>query len=615
MKKWTYKTWLVISLCLVFVSIIMAGCIQCDWGRVDIQEVSIQTSVGTLTGYLLIPEYDEGEVLPAVVTSHGYLNNLEMQDCNYIELARNGYVVFAMNAYGHGDSSVVDSSDSDTIYAQSGGMVDAVEYLYGLSFVDTDNIGVTGHSMGGGYANTTMQYYSQLEYDALDAGATAEEAHALNKVASGVIIGNFPLNLTYDGAQGYLCDLAIIAGLYDEFYFGMTGGVDAIDIMDSETLATVVEVQTGLTLSTIEEDTLYTNSDNGYTFAIYMEAQFHATNHFSTAVVDNMVNQFNQTIGDGSEALTQVWMWKEIFNFVGLVGMFMFIVPFTKLLMNIPFFASINKSADIQPLPALEGKVKKKYWITNVSNSLIAMLFIVPFMGLGYLLLINPVWPQDTTGGIGLWAAMCGLISLMFFKINNGKFKGRRKELGINIGWGNWGKTLLLAVSVVTATYSLVFIADYVFKVDFRLWTWVARVFTFDKLLVAIRYMPLFGVFYVLNSLCVSRTNFENWSELRQIGMAVLFNVLGTVIFVAITYIPTLWLGTTLWGASSSAIIQMVGALIPILCIPIIPTLAVAAFINVKLYRSTGNIWLGGLINTILITLMTVANTSFSYAY
>lgn len=68
-----------------------------------------------------------------------------------------------------------------------------------------------------------------------------------------------------------------------------------------------------------------------------------------------------------------------------------------------------------------------------------------------------------------------------------------------------------------------------------------------------------------------------------------------------------------IYGASSAT--YSAGALIPILCISIIPTLAVAAVINVKLYRSTGNIWLGGLVNTILITLMTVANTSFSYAY
>ena len=36
---------------------------------------------------------------PAVVTSHGYLNNKEMQDLNYVELARRGFVAFAIKLY------------------------------------------------------------------------------------------------------------------------------------------------------------------------------------------------------------------------------------------------------------------------------------------------------------------------------------------------------------------------------------------------------------------------------------------------------------------------------------------------------------------------------------
>ena len=36
---------------------------------------------------------------PAIVTSHGYLNNKEMQDLNYVELARRGFVVFAIKLY------------------------------------------------------------------------------------------------------------------------------------------------------------------------------------------------------------------------------------------------------------------------------------------------------------------------------------------------------------------------------------------------------------------------------------------------------------------------------------------------------------------------------------
>ena len=84
--------------------------------------------------------------------------------------------------------------------------------------------------MGGGYSNATAAYYSGLEREALANGATAEEAKALNKVAACLIVGNYPLALSQSedttGASGYLCDLGIVAGQFDEFYTGMSGNYD-----------------------------------------------------------------------------------------------------------------------------------------------------------------------------------------------------------------------------------------------------------------------------------------------------------------------------------------------------------------------------------------------------
>ena len=179
------KSLLVISLVLVFVSVLVSGAAQTSFGKVDMQEISMVTEVGTLTGYLLIPaSATVDDPAPGIVTSHGYLNNRELQDINYVELSRRGYVVFAMNAYKHGDSSVPEVRFADTINVKSGGMVDAVEYLATLPFVDATRIGVTGHSMGGSFANTTAAYYTGLEREALANGASPAEAKALNRIAA-----------------------------------------------------------------------------------------------------------------------------------------------------------------------------------------------------------------------------------------------------------------------------------------------------------------------------------------------------------------------------------------------------------------------------------------------
>ena len=117
------KTLLAISVVLVLISMLVSGAVQTSFSKVDIREISIVTEVGTLTGYLLVPSTATVDnPAPAIVTSHGYLNNREMQDINYVELSRRGYVVFAMNAYKHGDSSVPDKRFADTINVKSGAL-------------------------------------------------------------------------------------------------------------------------------------------------------------------------------------------------------------------------------------------------------------------------------------------------------------------------------------------------------------------------------------------------------------------------------------------------------------------------------------------------------------
>lgn len=88
------KNWgkaLAIALILCLVGAFGASVIQSDFGRVEITDVVIRTDAGEYTGYLFVPENATPEnPAPAIVTSHGYLNNREMQDLNYVELARRG---------------------------------------------------------------------------------------------------------------------------------------------------------------------------------------------------------------------------------------------------------------------------------------------------------------------------------------------------------------------------------------------------------------------------------------------------------------------------------------------------------------------------------------------
>ena len=76
------KNWgkcLAVALILCLVGAFGASLIQSDFGRVEITDVVIRTSAGEYTGYLFVPDNATAETpAPAIVTSHGYLNNREM---------------------------------------------------------------------------------------------------------------------------------------------------------------------------------------------------------------------------------------------------------------------------------------------------------------------------------------------------------------------------------------------------------------------------------------------------------------------------------------------------------------------------------------------------------
>ena len=618
------KNWgrcLAIALILCLVGAFGASLIQSDFGRVEITDVVIRTSAGEYTGYLFVPDNATAETpAPAIVTSHGYLNNREMQDLNYVELARRGYVVFAQDAYNHGNSGVLQNGVGSEIQHSSAGMVDAVEYLYQLDFVDRTRIGVTGHSMGGGYSNATAAYYSGLEREALANGATAEEAKALNKVAACLIVGNYPLALSQaedtTGNSGYLCDLGIVAGQFDEFYTGMSGYY-GYELLTSANTKNLVAVQTGIQLDgAAEEGKFYVNGDNGYVMAFYNPAEFHALNHFSPSTVRHVANFFEETLGAPKplEGTKQTWWMKEAFNLIGLIGFFGAIVPFAALMLEHPYFASL-KAEQTLTVPALADKKQKgKYIRTNATSGVICAILLLPLLLIGYVGLLNPIFPQDTTGGIAFWSVGSGLIAWWMLRVGNGKLKGRGAEFGVTVPKGTKRKTLLLALSVVAATFMLVFIADYVFMTDFRIWTLDIRVFDFAKIIVALKYLPFFMVFYVINSVSCNRNCFEDWSEKKQMAAAVGFNILAPALFLAVTYVPVIFTKMTIFGGLPGMLVA-IGALIPILVIPFVPILGIAGYLSVKLQKLTGNIWLGGFVNALLITMITVANTSFSFIY
>ncbi len=539
-----------------------------------------------------------------------------MQDINYVELSRRGYVVFAMDAYAHGNSSIPVDGRGSEISKKSGGMVDTVEYLATLDFVDKARIGVTGHSMGGGYADAVASYYTTLENQALAQGNPNAEAHQQNKVAAALIIGNVPMGLTENAP--YLAEVGIIAGRYDEFFI-VTLKESVVEIFKNPTAGQLFSLQQGSdeTIQTgiINEGQRYVNAQTGYGITMWSPWEIHPWDHFSTTTAGHTIDFFESYLKAPNPipASNQVWWLKEEFNLVGLAGFFLLIVPLASLLLRLPVFAALKPQAAVTEVdrPARMGR----YLWTSLFSAIVSGILIIPLITIGFLFMVNRFWPQDTTGGIGLWAAGSGLIALLALRMGGVRLKRQKAELGLQIDKDNLLKTIILALTIAVFTFLAVFLADWLFKTDFRIWSFAVRTFPAGKVWVAIKYLPFFLVYFLANSLAVSRNRFKGWRKSKQILVSAGWNILGVCLFIALQYVPLLINGMTFWGALLSGPLAMAGALFPILVFPFVPILAIAAAINVKLYDLTGSIYLGALVNAFIITMLTVANTSFSFPY
>ena len=113
-------------------------------GGIKIEDVRFKGAKGnTMSALLYIPPNATAQSpAPGILAVHGYINSRETQDGFAIEFARRGYVVLALDQTGHGYSD-------PPAFANGFGGPDGLTYLRSLDFVDKNNIGLEGHSMGG----------------------------------------------------------------------------------------------------------------------------------------------------------------------------------------------------------------------------------------------------------------------------------------------------------------------------------------------------------------------------------------------------------------------------------------------------------------------------------
>lgn len=599
--------WLALSLVLCLISAAGASLVQTAAGTIAVKDLQWETSSGrTLNALLFIPDdATADQPAPAVVVSHGWWNNREMQDANYVELARRGFVVLSIDMYGHGNSDPLPSGELEV---GGTGMYDGVKLLADLPYVDSERIGVTGHSNGARAANFSI---------ALDDAAERQLISAV------FLVDNEALYQGEDGAYDNLYgtrDVGLIADQYDEFFFRSYDAEGTVLTAPRE-FASTDNAQSFLNFGADpagaeprEVDTVYTETIDGVEAirVLHTPAQTHPWTTISKYAVADLLDFFDTTLEAPRkiESTTQIWQLKESFTAVGLVGFGIFLVAFTRALLTTRAFAGLRATAIVPAQPAGRRGLAW-FWGGLVVSAAISAWSYVWLSQQTWLVAIthnavpNPV-PTGSVFFIAVWAAFNGVAALVILTLSHqlfGRKNGvRPRELGLLPGWRTILQSACLALAVTVAAFTLVFLADYFFKTDFRLWVVALKWFPQDKIWYAFFVLPLFLIYFVANSVALNVFNRFTLGGREWLNTAALalFNALGPIVLVAAQYITF---------AVSGDLIPGFGGIYSIWLFPVILILAVAAVISRKIYRATNNPYIAGFLTAAVVSVMSVSNS------
>ncbi len=581
MKKWYL---LLFSLVLVFFGGLLAWNVQTAGGSIDIKDVRFVGTNGTLmSGLLYVPEGVTAEdPAPGILAVHGYINTRETHAAYAIEFARRGYVVLALDQIGHGYSD-------PPAFANGFGGPDALTYLRSLDIVDTANIGLEGHSMGG--------------WTVLAAAATFPDDYTSINIQGSSTGAPF----AQEGTDEWPRNFALTFSTWDEFSLLMWGTETATEIAETDKLKTVFGVEE------IVEGEVYGSIDEGTARVLYQPVTTHPGDHLNSAAVATAIGWMQMTLDGGADLdpNNQVWMWNEIGRLIALIGMVLAVLAFGTILLDTAIFESI-----VQPLPEAKAITGTMRYVSYALTIFVPVLTYFWFQ-----LTVRPVilpvetalFPQNETTKIMVWAVGNGGITLVLFLIWH--FRANREAGAANYGLGlafpNILKSIVAAIIILGFGYALVARSDQWFKTDFRFCVVAVKLLSGLQLRIFFSYLPFFLFFFVVASVALhgqlrmtaaDGTPVPVWrAMLANVGLL----VIGFIVLLAIQYIPLL----------NGSSLPLGNPLETIVAIQFVPLLTIAGLWMTWFFRKTGTIYVGAFTAASFIVWVIVAGQATHFAF
>ena len=603
--------------------------------------------------------------LPAVFVVPGFTRTKATMAQYAIELSRRGAVVFTIDPGSQGATThggyQYDDETGTYVLDDNGNRIQnsysvarsvmgyLLPYVYNniddFDFINRDQIGLVGHSAGGGDA-------CKLAADL--AGDTYEQSIVKALYISGYIKTS-AANVFYQ----LRCNTALSYAKYDEGSFRYQDENQAYEVIALRFVNEVNKKTNGAngTFEDFIQDYDYGQFDKGTYRIIHHEDINHCFEMYDSISIANTTNFFRRSLNLETKLsdASQVWFGKELSNGLGLVFAFMLVISLTSVVITfVPFMKSLSVEAEgrkeseqefvkkysADPIIRKEAgteKVNKSFakrllfWLPMVLTAIIACLDYIPLARLSMDLFEKAAgntntyyYPARMMNAVFLWAVINGAIGLfiwvfttlvenLYFLIRGQKEKIDWSKLkGLKVNPLNLLKSFGLAIALFFTVYGVLQLSYITTHQDFRFMLISASPLQPRFLLTWLIYLPGFFVFYISNSirvnLGIAREGFKEW---KVILIGALANSLGLVFMIIINYFVYFKTGTVYYGYYSATDTNEMWLYINMV-FPLIVMMFILPIFNRITYKKVGNVYAGALLWCMIFIMMSLsASISF----
>ena len=565
---------LAIALVLILVGAWLSVGVDSDFGKVHTQRLFLVNDRGyTVTANLFMPKAATPEnPAPAFIVVPGGDCPSDIGSPWATELARRGFVVALVDYSGCGDTDADPASQYWTNPTGAMELDTVYDFLAGLDFVDKDNIGVGGHSMGSlySYRLALVRPVSAVVSDVLYADAMPEYDFSFIQISG-----------THD--EGLLARLNTFDEMYTNAFLCAIFGTDKIV---PNQLYGSWEDRTARIFVPLDQ----THQDDM------------VSGQFMTALTENVSLAMGAPNPlDGKDL---VYGWKIFAHIVMIIGLVASLFALAAILLKSSLFSSLKLKAPEKAAGLKAGT--RGFWIASVILTLLPVAFFFPGTAVGNKMASNARFQLGTTpNGYLIWMLFTAAALLVFALVYHflvGKKRGAGlRDYGLattdgkGFSLGHILKSALLALVLFLFAYFVLLLIYRYANTDIHVWTNSLRPFNGTRSETMPWYFIGILPYFALFMICGSVLDFGEGTggTVKSIILGTLVTLCGMILLLAFHEVTLRTNRPFYTGNFAHFYLDLLTNLLP--------QFAIASALGIYLRRKTNSVFAGALLGAAML--------------